>query len=287
MKQFRKFLAVAALAASAGAQAVTLPTPSQPISTFPSFGDSPSLLLAIFDEATSRSIVYNLGLLRDPSGSFTGFRLSDLTTTGPDEIRMEFTLPGVDIFAGTNARFSVFAADTARGSRGGGNIYTTYVPNPEAAATYTQIVAATDNIQNFFANVVTAGGCGIPCISNPAAGAAAPNYFTPQDGFAALPVGSATSAPIFAGPSGNAIAFYLLGNNSTNTQNRNEAIAYTNGTGDGRVGTFSYASGVLTYLFPGASAPPIPLPAAVWMLLSGLAGLGVVARRRPAQAVAA
>jgi hypothetical protein len=44
-------------------------------------------------------------------------------------------------------------------------------------------------------------------------------------------------------------------------------------------------TGHLIYDVPGGQ--PVPLPAAVWMLLSGLAGFGVVSRRRTAEAAVA
>lgn len=53
---------------------------------------------------------------------------------------------------------------------------------------------------------------------------------------------------------------------------------YANATGDG----FFYlsSSGDLTYNIPTVSA--VPLPAAVWLLVSGLAGFGAISRRRRA-----
>jgi hypothetical protein len=42
------------------------------------------------------------------------------------------------------------------------------------------------------------------------------------------------------------------------------------------------AAGALTYTLAGTAPPPapVPLPAAVWLLMSSLVGLGAVSRRR-------
>lgn len=44
--------------------------------------------------------------------------------------------------------------------------------------------------------------------------------------------------------------------------------------------SINLATDTLTYTVPGSGTSPVPLPAGVWLLLSGLAGMGVFGRRR-------
>jgi hypothetical protein len=83
---------------------------------------------------------------------------------------------------------------------------------------------------------------------------------------------------------GNPLGFYRVrGNNSGDTTPTGLARIDTYQNANGLFGTWLLStSGALTYSFTAQSAPPVPLPAAAWLLLSGLAGFGVVSRRRNA-----
>ena len=81
----------------------------------------------------------------------------------------------------------------------------------------------------------------------------------------------------FSGAVGTALNFFNTlksgRSNVTNTE-------YANGTGNGF--WFLASNGDLSWNVPTGNAPPVPVPAAVWLFMSGLAGLGAIGRRRVA-----
>jgi hypothetical protein len=82
-----------------------------------------------------------------------------------------------------------------------------------------------------------------------------------------------------AGAVGTALGFYSIvgGTPAANTQTLAVVSRFENSSG---FGTWLLSqAGQLTYTIAGAQTV-VPLPAAVWLLLSGLAGFGVVSRRR-------
>jgi hypothetical protein len=85
-----------------------------------------------------------------------------------------------------------------------------------------------------------------------------------------------------AGFVGTALNFYSVANDTNDP--------FSSATGNATVTKYAgtwllSSSGVLTYDVSGGA--PVPLPAAVWLLLSGIAGVGTISRRRKNAAVAA
>jgi len=76
---------------------------------------------------------------------------------------------------------------------------------------------------------------------------------------------------------GTALGFYLISASSSSVTANSTIQQYANVNGVAQ--WLLDATGNLTYTVPGGTAP-VPLPAAVWLLLSSLVGFGTVARRR-------
>jgi hypothetical protein len=78
---------------------------------------------------------------------------------------------------------------------------------------------------------------------------------------------------------GTSMGFYLLSTTDNTTTHNGTFQRYGNSTGF--ASWLLGADGSLTYsLAGGGGGPNVPLPAAVWLFLSGMVGFGTVARRR-------
>jgi hypothetical protein len=81
----------------------------------------------------------------------------------------------------------------------------------------------------------------------------------------------------FSGVVGTALNFFNTLKSGRTGVNNTE---YANSTGNGF--WFLSASGDLSWNVPTGAVAPVPVPAAVWLFMSGLAGLGAIGRRRVA-----
>jgi hypothetical protein len=83
---------------------------------------------------------------------------------------------------------------------------------------------------------------------------------------------------------GTGVGFYKVTQNGTGAFTNGTITAYSNSSG---IATWAITSGGdVTFTVPGSGAAPVPLPAAIWLLGSGLLGFAGIGRRRAAAALA-
>jgi hypothetical protein len=84
-----------------------------------------------------------------------------------------------------------------------------------------------------------------------------------------------------SGTLGTAMGFYAMDRSTSNAGGTPVTTAYANSAGFAAEWLLN-ADGSLSYTSAAVGGAPVPVPAAIWLLLSGLSGLGVIGRRRSA-----
>jgi hypothetical protein len=193
------------------------------------------------------------------------------------------TLGGWDsVFTGSNSadiRYAVFAGDTTTntGAPVAGRRILTTARNDSAASNNTGVNNALTTVNDFW-NRLTGPSCN-GGLTNPCnASLATDSHYAGNlgDQLNDLVGGGVRLAFANTNTVGNAMSFWLL---TTTTAPGGAATVsrYENSLGFGR--WLLSTAGQLTY-----ALPAVPLPAGVWLLLSGLAGFAAVGRRRAAAA---
>lgn len=168
-----------------------------------------------------------------------------------------------------NIQYTIASA-VYTGSIMGRQLETTLSSAPTGAIRNAAIGNAVTNVRSFTGNLNANCGAANPCT-------AATNQDATYAGQASWAEKYGNNLPISAAANvGTAMGFYLL-STSSNVVTQNGTVQRY-GNSSGFASWLLSADGSLTYSLSGGA--PVPLPAAVWLLLSSLVGFGTVARRR-------
>lgn len=264
MNFLKSVLAVGALMSVSTAALAQLTPPSSNPGIGPSPGSAaPTLWVAVW--SNTQSLVQNLGV-----------PVSDLTSANlnaPGTVDFGTLGGSSSLFSDPTARYVVFAADNA----GLKQLFVTFDPaNPTASggaaydfeqnSSLANAISQVNIFQNNNWNNATNGGGVNPYIrTNTQAGYWGVQAFSGDFG--------ASLAEPGQGAVGTSLDFWRIGGVTGNSQQATTNTLYAGQW-------LLTATGGLTYTVPGGSE--VPLPAAAWLLISGLMGLGSVARRKRA-----
>src|SRR5215475_3123323 len=259
-------LALGAALAIGAAQAYATSEPAGP-GTFnsPTSGNG-TLFLTLFSSNDATPYSYEFS---------TNFNYNDITSAwNTPGTTFTWNLTGLTVPAGvasTDLRFSVSAASNTGASRTAGTQLLALTTDPSVAAATMQAIDS-----SAVASAVTNAGSFISALNsfsttNPKT---TTNTTDPTYANANYGVGLNTFAFNAAGSVSSALPFWTL----VNTGGTGTTATATKFAG---VWTIDLVADTLTYAVGGGS---VPLPAALWLFLSGLSGVGILGRRRRAVA---
>lgn len=243
---------------------------------------SDTLYLAVWDSNGNNSEVVNLSYLDSavtaasgaltPNSATSPFTTAVNPSTGSGNVlELNFgTVPDFStLFTSSNigtADFMVLAA------HGGGSPYAEVTSAAKPVTTYTGMTGLVQNVQSEISdwaadiNVNTSGVAG---------DTTGTTTWSVQNG--PLKGGQVVTGQQFGGSVGSSLGFYDMVPTTSGLSHTNVITPYANANGAGF--WFLSTSGDLTWNVP-LAASTVPLPAAVWLLGSGLLGLAGIGRRR-------
>ena len=271
-------VALSLAGASAFAAVPTVPAP-QPVSgPIPdaSTGNS-GIIVSVWDSVRNVSLVQYLGLRLDQ------FLSGDTNATPEAGLTLNFgTLSGWSSVFGSsdsaNLQYMVSAFDNTvdTGNTLVGKRLLTTLDSTPSLLRNSSLSGSLTNAASF----MSGGLGGVDCLgANPCVAlSSTEGDYADGPNFGANFGGQLTVANAATGV-GNALGFYLISATTNTSSGATTVQQYQNSANLAQ--WLLSSQGVLTYSLD-AAATVVPLPAAVWLLLSGLAGVGAVGRRRVA-----